>query len=51
MSIAPEAPRRVVSPGDWDAYRDIITELYQDRDKKLKDVMKIMREQYRFDAT
>ncbi|KAI5861812.1 Clr5 domain-containing protein [Durotheca rogersii] len=37
--------------GDWVNYRDIITALYLDQNKSLKEVMRIMREEYYFFAT
>ncbi|KAI1804981.1 Clr5 domain-containing protein [Daldinia bambusicola] len=37
--------------GDWENYRDIIRTLYIDQNKSLKDVMRIMREEYHFFAT
>lgn len=47
-------PQRYNGPakdGDWANYRDTITSLYRDQNKSLKDVMRIMREEYYFFAT
>ncbi|KAI1142727.1 hypothetical protein F5Y05DRAFT_401584 [Hypoxylon sp. FL0543] len=48
------APQRYNGPardGDWTNYRDTITSLYLDQNKSLKEVMRIMREEYYFYAT
>ncbi|KAI1106617.1 hypothetical protein F4804DRAFT_5811 [Jackrogersella minutella] len=37
--------------GDWANYRDTITALYLDQNKSLKEVMRVMREDYYFFAT
>ncbi|KAI8962351.1 Clr5 domain-containing protein [Daldinia sp. FL1419] len=37
--------------GDWNNYRDTITTLYLEQNKSLKEVMRIMREDYYFFAT
>ncbi|KAI2462797.1 hypothetical protein F4781DRAFT_172673 [Annulohypoxylon bovei var. microspora] len=47
-------PQRYNGPardGDWANYRDTITSLYLDQNKSLKEVMRIMREEYYFYAT
>ncbi|KAI1447710.1 hypothetical protein F5Y02DRAFT_415712 [Annulohypoxylon stygium] len=47
-------PQRFNGPardGDWANYRDTITSLYLDQNKSLKEVMRIMREEYYFYAT
>ncbi|KAI2619429.1 Clr5 domain-containing protein [Hypomontagnella submonticulosa] len=47
-------PQRFNGPakdGDWNNYRDTITSLYLDQNKSLKEVMRIMREEYYFYAT
>ncbi|KAI1213909.1 uncharacterized protein F4807DRAFT_204933 [Annulohypoxylon truncatum] len=47
-------PQRFNGPardGDWTNYRDTITSLYLDQNKSLKEVMRIMREEYYFYAT
>ncbi|KAL7628663.1 hypothetical protein AAE478_000178 [Parahypoxylon ruwenzoriense] len=47
-------PQRFNGPakdGDWANYRDTITSLYLDQNKSLKEVMRIMREEYYFFAT
>ncbi|XXG93943.1 hypothetical protein Hte_000193 [Hypoxylon texense] len=47
-------PQRYNGPakdGDWANYRDTITSLYLDQNKSLKEVMRIMREEYYFFAT
>jgi len=36
---------------EWAANRDIITNLYIDEKKKLKEVMRIMRDEHNFHAT
>ncbi|KAJ2984328.1 hypothetical protein NUW58_g6096 [Xylaria curta] len=38
-------------PEDWDAYRSIMTDLYMNRRKTMKDVKKIMENQHNFHAT
>ncbi|KAI1374111.1 hypothetical protein F4677DRAFT_179924 [Hypoxylon crocopeplum] len=48
------SPQRYNGPardGDWTNYRDTITSLYLDQNKSLKEVMRIMREEYYFFAT
>ncbi|KAI1473742.1 Clr5 domain-containing protein [Daldinia eschscholtzii] len=47
-------PQRYNGPakdGDWNNYRDTITTLYLEQNKSLKEVMRIMREEYYFFAT
>ncbi|KAK6948642.1 hypothetical protein Daesc_010412 [Daldinia eschscholtzii] len=47
-------PQRYNGPakdGDWNNYRDVITTLYLEQNKSLKEVMRIMREEYYFFAT
>ncbi|KAF3064584.1 hypothetical protein GL218_01951 [Daldinia childiae] len=47
-------PQRYNGPakdGDWNNYRDTITALYLEQNKSLKEVMRIMREEYYFFAT
>ena len=47
-------PQRYNGPakdGDGTNYRDTITSLYLDQNKSLKEVMRIMREEYYFFAT
>ncbi|KAI1468877.1 Clr5 domain-containing protein [Daldinia caldariorum] len=48
-------PQQQCSPpakdGDWNNYRDIIITLYLEQNKSLKEVMRIMRENYHFFAT
>ncbi|KAI1094961.1 hypothetical protein F5B19DRAFT_481953 [Rostrohypoxylon terebratum] len=47
-------PQRFNGPardGDWANYRNTITSLYLDQNKSLKEVMRIMREEYYFYAT
>ncbi len=45
--------RRIAIPSrpDFIAHKGIIVDLYWREDKKLKDVMKIMKEKYGFEAT
>lgn len=53
-SITMSMPQRFNGPakdGDWNNYRDTITSLYLDQNKSLKEVMRIMREEYYFYAT
>ncbi|KAI0013340.1 Clr5 domain-containing protein [Xylariaceae sp. FL0662B] len=47
-------PRKFNGPateGDWANYRDTITRMYIDQNKSLKEVMRVMKEQYYFFAT
>ncbi|KAI1083227.1 Clr5 domain-containing protein [Whalleya microplaca] len=47
-------PRKFNGPaaeGDWNNYRDTITHMYIDQNKSLKEVMRIMKENYYFYAT
>jgi hypothetical protein len=39
------------TPQDWEAYRHIFTQLYSLDNKPLKEVQRIMAEQYQFNAT
>jgi hypothetical protein len=43
-------PNRRPTAEDWQAYRNIFTQLYKVENKTLKDVMGVMREQYHFRA-
>jgi tetratricopeptide (TPR) repeat protein len=43
--------QKVPTSEDWDFYRSTIIQLYRDEDRKLKDVMQIMRTQHHFHAT
>ena len=36
---------------DWDRHRNLITRLYLDEDRPLKEVQQIMQSQFRFKAT
>ncbi len=40
-----------VDEAEWDRHRALITNLYIGQDKRLTDVMEIMRREYGFDAT
>lgn len=54
MTTTTTLPMRYNGPakdGDWANYRDTITSLYLDQNKSLKEVMRIMREEYYFFAT
>ncbi|KAI1390187.1 uncharacterized protein F4822DRAFT_227967 [Hypoxylon trugodes] len=55
MATTPQTtPQRYNGPakdGDWANFRDTITSLYLDQNKSLKEVMRIMREEYYFFAT
>ena len=43
--------QKVPTSEDWDFYRSTIIRLYRDEDRKLNDVMQIMRTQHHFHAT
>ncbi|KAI0843044.1 hypothetical protein F5Y06DRAFT_79787 [Hypoxylon sp. FL0890] len=54
MNTPGTTPQRYNGPArddDWTNYRDTITSLYLDQNKSLKEVMRIMREEYYFYAT
>ncbi|EXJ84269.1 hypothetical protein A1O3_04936 [Capronia epimyces CBS 606.96] len=53
--VGSSEPRTKRSKGppaaQWEIHRDLIKELYRDRELKLEDVQKIMKDQHGFDAT
>lgn len=50
-SSAMDASKRRIPSEQWEAKRGIITQLYQEEKRSLKEVMTIMEKQYSFNAT
>jgi hypothetical protein len=53
MSVAVVASHNVwaTKAEDWEAHKEIISQLYWDQDKTLKEVMEVMRQDHGFNAT
>lgn len=50
-SVPPSRPRKRIPGEEWEAKRPIITKLYQEEKKSLKEVMDILERDHRFRAT
>ena len=47
----PAAQKRYASEADWNRQRDVVTRLYSDENRPLKEVMQIMEHEHHFSGT